>query len=948
MKRLGLLTLIWITALPAFAVEQSEILYLYDRMPEPIRFGVLDLEEVLRDKGLVVRVRDMFQAPGETSVFRVTVGDLLSCATLPEHPLATNLSISPGSAGSFEIRVRKAGESSEVLVAGSDPAGAMYGLQEVAEQVDRAGTQRAPYQAVRDGVHIPYLGVRGAQILIQRQALEDPWSWFYSEDFWQGWMDLLARGRFNVLDLHGVYDLISTQSHNILPYFTYLDAYPEVGVGALQAEQNAAMLNRIVELARNRGIRVFLVSYDASWRIPGHPDPSQEETEETEETLGAYSTQAWEQLVQSCPELSGAGFRVGESGRGVLFYQRYVIPAIEKAEGSIPLIMRSWLLKRDDITALAGGHSNATAVEVKFNGDFLGLPYQVPAGRYIGWEQYTYDDLLTQPRNYDVIYEIRAAGEHRIFPWADPDSIRRVVESCHLGNGVGMTLQPIGAYGPLTDTYTNTAYEDLSYWTWTFERDWYWWLMWGRLAYSPDVPREVLEHRFQRHFSFLPTASARSMLQALIDMSQVVPAIYATSCVGPDRRNTAPELETSVSISDQFQSTQPQDETTIQSLLELATLRVEGTTTGKRSPLDILTKATSKAAQAQRTLEQVMTLRPAAKMGTADVLTTPLERKGWKEIRAWQLDAEALRHLSTYHLTKAASAYRLGMYRLTGNHQSLWAAKEGVQSASREWAALSLVTDRRYKAFPDLLRMKTTQFHWLNHIDDLDENCRVLDQEEAEWDGLATDRRWRPTFGHVRPDHPRPGKDLTLELSFPPNVPVSGLKARYRNSAGQGESLDAQEVQMPNYFVVKIPGDKVTEGLLEYFFSAEIAGNRVESPTLMGGRYYRLFVTDDSAPPHVLHSSSQVSEEGGNLILNFDINDPSKVEKVRLWYKAIPSSRPWEVQVLAGTGNIYTGRIPSAPEGMLYFLEATDAVGNAAIYPDPEVATPYWVHSPSR
>ncbi|MFH1742968.1 MAG: hypothetical protein ABIH23_28520, partial [bacterium] len=765
------------------AIDQSEVLYLYEEMPEPVRFAVLELEEILRDKGLVVALRDIHAPSSTASVFRVTVGDLQHSPTLPHHPLASNLSVTAGRFGSFEIRVRKSGESAEVLIAGSDPAGAMYGLLEVAEQIDNAGTSQTPYRAVRDGVHTPFLHVRGAQILLHRQAMQDPWSWFYSEEFWEGFLDTLARSRFNLLDLHGIYDIITSKSYNVLPYFTHIPSFPKAGVGVLQAEQNAAMLGRIIELAENRGIRVFLVSYNASWQIPDHEDPDEEETEES---LGAYTSQAWTKLLGSCPKLNGAGVRVGESGRGVLFYQRYVVPAIVDAEGDHPLVLRNWLLKPDDIETLSSGHKNATAVEIKFNGDFLGLPYQISGGRFIGWTEYTYGDLLSKERNYDAIFQLRASGDHRVFPWIDPDAVRRFVKSCRLGDGVGMTLQPIGGYGPISDTYSNTAYEDFSYWKWSFERDWYWWLIWGRLAYQPDLPREIFDYHFRRHFPFLPTTFARSALQALTDMSSVVPTVYSTACLGPDQRNTAPELETAGSIADLYATINPLDTTTIQSILELTTHRVEGTASGKKSPLDLLDRAVSKAGESVTALGQALELRPTASMGSADARIAPTERKRWQELRAWQLDARALYQLAMYHLAKTRGAYNLGLYRLTGSYTNLQAAQEDVQSASKEWAILSAVTDRRYRPFPEVLCMRTTQFHWLDQIAAMEANQELIAQERSEWNDLAKNTRWRPSFGHVQPDNHQPGQDLALQLSFPPNVPVKGLTMRYRNSTGKG------------------------------------------------------------------------------------------------------------------------------------------------------------------
>ena len=259
-----------------------------------------------------------------------------------------------------------------------------------------------------------------------------------------------------------------------------------------------------------------------------------------------------------------------------------------------------------------------------------------------------------------------------------------------------------------------------------------------------------------------------------------------------------------------------------------------------------------------------------------------------------------------------------------------------------------MMTDRRYRPFPEVLRMRTTQFHWLSQLPNLEEDRRLIAQEIANWKEFARTRRWRPSFGHLPPPNPRPGQSLVLQLSFPPAVPVKGLKVRYRNSVGKGETLDVREGSQPYTYVVNIAGENVgeTEGTFEYFFSANIAGHPVDSTTLMGGRPYRVFVTNDREPPRITRLQEQMSEKKDSVVVSFDVSDTSGVAKVRLWWKPLPSAQTWQALVLQGKGSIYTGAIPCTPTGILYCLEALDAVGNGALAPDPEVQTPYWVIEP--
>ena len=116
MRWAGLLLVSVIAAQTGAAVDQAEILCLYDPMPEPVWFAVQELQEVLRNKGFTVTQRGLAPTSSAGAVFRVTVGDLGRSPTLPKHPLAAKPLVQPGTYGSFEFRVRKSGESAEVLV----------------------------------------------------------------------------------------------------------------------------------------------------------------------------------------------------------------------------------------------------------------------------------------------------------------------------------------------------------------------------------------------------------------------------------------------------------------------------------------------------------------------------------------------------------------------------------------------------------------------------------------------------------------------------------------------------------------------------------------------------------------------------------------------------------------------------------------------------------------
>lgn len=75
---------------------------------------------------------------------------------------------------------------------------------------------------------------------------------------------MLARDRYNLLDIHGPCDAVSLDFPNAFAYFVTLPDFPQVGVGAEQAAKNMKRLQWIIQQAANRGIKVAYMNYEAS------------------------------------------------------------------------------------------------------------------------------------------------------------------------------------------------------------------------------------------------------------------------------------------------------------------------------------------------------------------------------------------------------------------------------------------------------------------------------------------------------------------------------------------------------------------------------------------------------------------------------------------------------------------------------------------------------------
>src|SRR5262249_55868880 len=154
---------------------------------------------------------------------------------------------------------------------------------------------------------------------------ETDW-YFLDEDYWRQYLDILAHARINLLDLHAMYDLESTNFPNALLYFAKSSTYPDVGVAPAERDRNLAVLNDIIRLAKIRGIRVGLMTYRSD-TSPRADTPSTLD----DDALRTYTREAARDLATRAPGLAHLGFRIGESGRDASWYVGSFVAGVNDA-----------------------------------------------------------------------------------------------------------------------------------------------------------------------------------------------------------------------------------------------------------------------------------------------------------------------------------------------------------------------------------------------------------------------------------------------------------------------------------------------------------------------------------------------------------------------------------------------------------------------------------------
>ena len=660
-----------------------------------------------------------------------------------------------------------------IAVRGGGPVGAMYGLLELAERIEEsAGSGR--WAGIAAGIQPahqrPYLAIRADNVFIHVHP-------FLLDDMamWRQYIDMLARDRFNMLDLHGGFDVNITNFPNLFPFLVTVPGYPQVGNREAQAK-NLAALKAIVAYAKTRGIKVALMDYSSAVYRPRPPGQSHMFGQPGKSSaarrrrfvrpvpllkgaqVADYTSKAVTELVRQVPDLYEIGFRIGETGQNAGFFRETYLKGLADAgpaANHIRLYTRSWLTTKAQLEHIAGAYKSGFDIEIKYNGEQLGLPYHALQGRF---GSYSYQQYLDVAANYGVIWQVRANGTHHYWSWENTDFIRRTVHTLRLGHARGFTLEPMIAYYPVDAAVYYRSQADKSVYKYIWQKHWMWYLAWGRLAYNPSLPSATLVRAFADHFG----AAGRTIYNAMQASSAVVPLVCAYRFVGADQRDYSPETETGYldnrfSIIGnrspvpegllQYARNTPEDSRSFVGINQWENERIDDMPDGRLGPFAVAELLQNAAETAQNDIAQV----------------PPLEGRAAAEWRLLKTDLLAAALLGRYHAARIQGlAYFLNAWH-TNNAAEYAKATQLLAQSRQAWQTLAETADAAYAPLNNPVRWQW-QFEWKSQLPVLDK----IDSQAADL--------WakRPRGGARMPDGSRAGPIHLLATDHPGN---DGLKA---------------------------------------------------------------------------------------------------------------------------------------------------------------------------
>lgn len=454
-------------------------------------FAIRQLVAVLEEKGIVGRV-------GDKGAFEI------------------RLSIEKPEISEEGYHIRLNGNQG-IDIVGTDPTGLLYGIYALEEQLSngvkissiKAEEVRAalPFRAIK--FNLPWDSYRRSEALqLHTETVRDI-------KFWESFLDMMARNRFNVLTLWNLHPF----NYMIRPKnFPEATAFSDDELAEWQE-----FWKSLFAMARERGIETYLVNWNifvspefaeandvATYSIEGNYFSDGD----TSAIIKTYTREAVKQVLEEYPDLTGIGVSLGEGMGGMTPREREewiletVIAGMKEVDRPVKLIHRApfsanlgsggsadkstEMLTRAALDTLSGleppiyveakfnwSHAHSTPKLVKVHGGPLTDTYWNP-----------------EPENFKMTWMMRNEDFFAL-RWGQANFIRehisRNTPSYVAGYYVGSEC-----YIPAVDYFTKLE-GDVA-WNYAFERQWLFYKIWGNLLYNPDTPDDVFEKDFDRRF----------------------------------------------------------------------------------------------------------------------------------------------------------------------------------------------------------------------------------------------------------------------------------------------------------------------------------------------------------------------------------------------------------------------------------------------------------------
>jgi len=703
-----------------------------------------------------------------------------------------------------------------------DDRGLMYAALDAAMRVRWAKGADNPFRDVHDGVEQPFVKQRSLSMYVMNRTYWE--SRFYDERYWSRYLDILAADRFNQLLI-----IFGYENGGFLappyPYFFDTPGFTGVRMVDLTPEQqkrNLTALNRLIEIAHDRGIAVALGIWDhiyrggvqtggAQWiaEYTNRPIPNTVQGV-TAENLNAYTMASLKQLLVSVPALDSIQFRVHEESglkpEEMEGFWREVFEHVQKQRPGLLMEARAKGTPDSVIDAALAAGVNLR-VETKYWMEQMGLPFHPthvnpPDQRN---RRHGYADLLKYPKRYPMNWRLWNGGTSRVLLWGDPEYVRRYSESTMLYDSPNWDVnEPLATkmeaqrpdaepFQLLHPNYRSYEYE--------FERYWHFYQVWGRVGYNPKTPSDVWDHEFRARFGDAGPYLERALHRASGVLPMIVAAVYPYRLF-PTTRGWAERQSLGGTLA-QYAMNEGTDVEQFESFADAAKRILGRGATARRTP-----EMTSQ--WFDETADAIL-----AEVNKAEAVSGDKS----KEFETTVTDLRVLAQLARFHARRGTGAVFYNMFKSDRDPNKLGLAVQQERAAVDVWR--KLVSDAGDK-YTDNLAMGACNFdlcgHWRDELAALGKDLAQLEQQLVE---LGVSHRQLETDAVILPRLRIEGDRVTsavpgqpLRISARVSASWNGIAAvrlRYRSVTQFDDysTLEMHPTGQPGVYTATVPGSAV-------------------------------------------------------------------------------------------------------------------------------------------
>ena len=916
--------------------EGSTVLLIMDGDMGPAgRHGVNKVRTALQAKGITVEQTTSL----DTTNSKLLLVAGLSGGTGPVSKLHDSLDISrPKEAESLLIREIKWSGKKTLLVSGADDRGLMYALLDVADRIGWSSNSSRPFSEVRNVQESPAVSERALSVYTMHQANFE--SYFFDEDYWERYLDMLAENRFNTFAL-----LLGYENWGYFtppyPYFFDVEEFPDIkviGITEQKQKRNLAALNRLIDMTHDRGMNFTLGIWDHIYRggVQGPGDRVGKPTEGivwglTADILTAYTRVALTKLLKLVPELDAIQFRMhGESGlkrTEMGGFWENVYQVMNEHGPNVRFDARAKNFP-DSLIDKAVEMGVNMRICTKYWMEQMSLPFH-PTHIHPGNQhdrRHGYADLLRYPQRYKMHWRLWNSGTSRILLWGDPEYVRRFAESTYLYDGEGFEVsQPLAT--KMQDHPHDMKPFDLlkpkyQYYDWEFERYWHFFQVFGRVGYNPDTPPEIWQREFQRRFG---KRAAPFIEQAIHSASRILPRIVAYSYpynMFPTTRGWAEKQR--MKDLPEYSKALPSDTQQFLSIDNAARYQLGGKDSARIWP-----QQSSRwfAAVSKDVLKQV------------EQAQKRIGENQSREFNSTMADMKILANLAMYHSHRANAGVSYALFKHSQDLNALDDAIAHENSAIEAWERLVEAAGDIYHS--DLIMGRDSaglSGHWSDELVKLKDGLGKLKQQRDSFKPAAAEMKL--AIAHVPVRKGQPGKNLIIRTTVNAGESVVKVKIGYRNGSRDYIWKKMQQTG-PFVYHAQINGRDVKPGLNYLIEVSDRGTGRARTGPIA------VVVTKDDEPPRVRHNHISSAEAGKPITVTADVRDAGGVKWVRLLYRSVTQYQDYKVLQMVKTDKkdeykaVVPGEDVEAKWDFMYLIEVMDENGNGKIYPDLEHETPY-------